>query len=64
MPVVYWLAFILNCNTFLMAFTLGTKTMTHKHCTASRNNRQGSKYCTVYSVILFTGKYSKSIKGL
>ena len=33
-------------------------------CTDSRNNRQGSKYFTVYSVILFTGKYSKSINGL
>ena len=34
------------------------------YCTGSRNNRQGSKYFTVYSVILFTGKYSKSINGL
>ena len=34
------------------------------HCTAVFNNRQGSKYFTVYSVISFTGKYSKSINGL
>ena len=33
-------------------------------CTASRNNRQGSKYFTVYSITLFTGKYSKSINRL
>ena len=33
-------------------------------CTASRNNRQGSKYSTVYSLISFTGTYSKSINRL
>ena len=31
MPVVCGFIFILNCNTFSMAFTLGTKTVTQKH---------------------------------
>ena len=34
------------------------------NCTAIRNNHQGSKYFIVYSIILFTGKYSKSINRL
>ena len=52
------------CKTRWLSFEASVKSVKECLCTASRNNRQGSKYFTVYSISIFTGKYSKSINRL